>query len=138
MEMAIQNSEVNKEDIDYINAHATSTPTGDLAEINAIKKVFTNCPKEIYISSFKGSIGHMLGAAGACETLLTLLACKEKIIPSTKNLNEIDPAIVLSSNLKLNKDEIKINKRKMIALKNSFGFGGTNASLVVSSYSPDE
>ncbi len=96
-----------------------------------------NCQKEVYISSFKGSIGHMLGAAGACETLLTILACKEKIIPPTKNLNEIDPAIVLNSYLRLNRDEIKIKQRKMIALKNSFGFGGTNASIVVSSYSSD-
>ena len=135
--MAIDDSEIRKDDIDYINAHATSTPTGDLAEINAIKKVFTNCQKDVYISSFKGAIGHMLGAAGACETVLTILACKEKRIPPTKNLIEIDPVIELNSHLKLNKHEIAISKPKMIALKNSFGFGGTNASIIVSSYLPN-
>ena len=79
-------------------------------------------------------MGHLLGAAGAVETIFTILACKEKSIPSTTNLGEIDPEIVLNSFLKLNKKEVKLNSNKMIALKNSFGFGGTNASIVVSSF----
>lgn len=135
MKEAVNNSGIDLKNIDYINAHATSTPTGDLAEINAIKKLFENQNERlVHISSLKGSLGHLLGAAGAVETIFTILACKEKSIPSTTNLGEIDPEIVLNSFLKLNKKEVKLNSNKMIALKNSFGFGGTNASIVVSSF----
>ncbi len=137
MKLAVENSEVKLEDIDYINAHATSTPAGDIAEINAIKKLFKNendFKKTIYISSLKGSLGHLLGSAGAVETIFTVLACKNKIIPPTINLTEIDPEIKLDSFLKLNQEELYLNSNKIIALKNSFGFGGTNASLILSSF----
>ncbi|MEN8264831.1 MAG: beta-ketoacyl-ACP synthase II [Nitrospirota bacterium] len=125
---ALKNADVEIDEVDYINAHATSTPLGDKAEAEAVRKVFGRHAKDIYISSCKSMLGHMLGAAGAVETAITALSVKRGIIPSTINLENIDPEIDL--NLVLS----TVNKDITIALSNSFGFGGVNAVLVLRKY----
>ena len=127
MEAALQNGKINIEDINYINAHGTSTPLGDEIELNSVSKLFFNNIKEISMSSTKSSIGHLLGAAGAVEAIFCILSTYHDVIPPTLNLEEPcqDP-IKLDLVPNYSKDK-KVN----IALSNSFGFGGTNASLVV-------
>lgn len=122
---ALKNAKTNVEEIDYINAHGTSTPTGDAIELKAIEELFYN-NSNLSMSSIKGSIGHLLGAAGGVETIISILALKNNILPPTVNLeNPID-------NVKIDLVP-KIYKEKQLTkiLKNSFGFGGTNASLVI-------
>ena len=127
MEAALQNGKINIEDINYINAHGTSTPLGDEIELNSVSKLFFNNIKEISMSSTKSSIGHLLGAAGAVEAIFCILSTYHDVIPPTLNLEEPcqDP-LKLDLVPNYSKDK-KVN----IALSNSFGFGGTNASLVV-------
>lgn len=132
MKSAIHDAGIKLKDVTYINAHATSTPIGDSIELKAIKSVFHEHAKAIGISSTKGAHGHLLGAAGSLESVFTVLACRDGIIPPTINLNEpciegIDLKLVQKGN------QIWTNKRK-IALKNSFGFGGTNATLCFSEF----
>lgn len=143
MKLALENSNIKPEDVSYINAHATSTPAGDIAEITAIKRLFSNSKQTInhsvYISSLKGSIGHLLGAAGAAESAFTVLALKETILPPTINLNTIDPALNLDEMpfLKIVQNQkftLEKSTQRLIALKNSFGFGGTNAALCLSNF----
>lgn len=145
MNLALQNANVRPEQLTYINAHATSTPAGDLAEITAIKRLFKSQEaneNKIYISSVKGSLGHLLGAAGAAETILTILACKERVLPPSINLKNIDPQFKLDEvsclrivqNEKLILDSCLDESKRIIALKNSFGFGGTNVSLCLSNF----
>ncbi len=123
MEMAIK--DVNQ--IDYINAHGTSTPVGDVAELNAIKKVFDkNIP---YISSTKSLSGHSLGAAGVHESIYTLLMMNNNFICESANIDELD-----ENAQKMNIVEGRIDKEFETAMSNSFGFGGTNASLVFKKY----
>jgi 3-oxoacyl-[acyl-carrier-protein] synthase II len=114
-------------EIDYVNAHATSTPLGDLLEARAISQVFRET--RVGVSSTKGATGHLLGAAGAIEALFTVLSIKHDIVPETLNLDTLDPEIEQIPNL----DFIRGGARHKIvhrALSNSFGFGGTNASLL--------
>ena len=127
MEAALQNGKINIEDINYINAHGTSTPLGDEIELDSVSKLFFNNIKEISMSSTKSSIGHLLGAAGAVEAIFCILSTYHDVIPPTLNLEEPcqDP-LKLDLVPNYSKDK-KVN----IALSNSFGFGGTNASLVV-------
>ena len=127
MEAALQNGKINIEDVNYINAHGTSTPLGDEIELNSVSKLFSNNIKEISMSSTKSSIGHLLGAAGAVEAIFCILSTYNDIIPPTLNLEEPcqDP-LKLDLVPNYSKDK-KVN----VALSNSFGFGGTNASLVV-------
>ena len=135
MKIAMENSKVSYDDVRYINCHATSTPAGDLAEFRAIKKVFVNQKEKIFLSSLKGQLGHSLGAAGAVETALTLMACKEKIIPPSINIQKLEPEFETDSTLKIVQNKpLEFHKEKLIALKNSFGFGGTNVSLCLSSF----
>jgi len=116
-------------EVDYINAHATSTPLGDRAEVKAISDLFGEHATNLSISSTKGATGHLLGAAGVVEAIFTLLALKEGVIPPTLNLNKLDPEI----NPKLDYTPNVAKKRNIrVALTNSFGFGGTNAALVLS------
>ena len=135
MKAALRDSHIDYNDVQYVNAHATSTPIGDAIENRAIKKCFGDHAHNLKISSFKGSLGHLLGAAGAVETALTLLAIKNNIIPPTMNLDELDPEFEFdyvpneAISFELPKD-----KHKRIAIKNSFGFGGTNASLCLGEY----
>jgi 3-oxoacyl-[acyl-carrier-protein] synthase II len=133
---ALKNSNIEPNSVNFINAHATSTPTGDLAEIKAIKKLFGQNSNKIYISSFKGSLGHLLGAAGAAEIILTILSLKNRMIAPSANLDEIDPAFELTPNLEIvSKDKVILGQSsRIIALKNSFGFGGTNASICIGNY----
>ena len=136
MKAALRDSHIDYSDVQYVNAHATSTTIGDAIENRAIKKCFGDHAHNLKISSFKGSLGHLLGAAGAVETALTLLAIKNNIIPPTMNLDELDPEFEFdyvpneAISFELPKD-----KHKRIAIKNSFGFGGTNASLCLGAVS---
>ena len=125
MNEAIVNAEINPNQINYINAHGTSTPAGDIAETAAIKNVFKDSAKKIPISSTKSMIGHMLGAAGAVEAIFSVLAIRDQIAPPTINLDNQDPECDLDYVPNIARD-IKIET----SLSNSFGFGGTNGSLV--------
>jgi 3-oxoacyl-[acyl-carrier-protein] synthase II len=124
MKLAIEDAGLNSEDLDYINAHATSTPLGDKTETEAIKMVFGEKAGKIPVSSLKSMTGHMLAASGALEAAFTLLSMKEGVITPTINLKEHDP--------ECNLDHIKQTREAEIdvALSNSFGFGGVNAVLV--------
>ena len=137
MQLALNNSNLTTEDIDYINCHATSTPTGDMAEFNACKKLFENSNSQVNLSSLKGQLGHLLGAAGAVETVLTVLSCKNRIVPPLVNIDQLESSINDQSIIRVVQGEAQIinkHQKRMIALKNSFGFGGTNVSLCVSDY----
>ena len=125
MDNALRNAGLNREEVDYINAHGTSTPLGDVAETIAIKNCFGDHAKTVAISSTKSMTGHLLGAAGGVESVFSVLALRDQIAPPTINLFEPDPQCDL--------DYVPNAARKMkidVALSNSFGFGGTNGSLV--------
>jgi 3-oxoacyl-[acyl-carrier-protein] synthase II len=126
MENAIADAEVNKEEIKYINAHGTSTKAGDLAETMAIKKVFGSKAYDVAVSSTKSMTGHMLGASGSFETIVTALALDSQIAPPTINLDNPDEGCDLDYVANTARD-ISMD----YALCNSFGFGGTNGSLVL-------
>ena len=127
MQAAIINGGVDISEINYINAHGTSTPLGDEIELGAVKKLFQDNISNLSISSTKSSVGHMLGAAGAVEAIFSILAVGNDIIPPTLNLeNPCDSAEGIDL-VPLKAKEKKVN----IALSNSFGFGGTNASLIL-------
>lgn len=126
---ALRDAGLKPEDIDYVNAHGTSTPLGDLAESNAIARVFKNNLDKLNVSSTKSSTGHFLGAAGSLEVILSALALKNGIVPPTMNMENIDERIEpLGINLTLDK---AVKKDMKYALSNSFGFGGTNSSVIL-------
>lgn len=125
MTMALKHSNINVEDVDYINAHGTSTPMGDEIEIHGIKQLFGDHAYKLSVSSTKSSIGHLLGAAGAVEAIFSLLAIRDGVVPPTLNLDNPSPSCDIDLTPKVAK-----NKNIDIALSNSFGFGGTNACLV--------
>jgi 3-oxoacyl-[acyl-carrier-protein] synthase II len=125
MMAAIRRAGISAGDIDYINAHGTSTQVGDEIELKAVERVVGNAAAGISMSSTKSCIGHLLGAAGAVEAIFCLLAMRDEIVPPTINLD--NPSVTTAIDLVAN----KAKKRPInIALSNSFGFGGTNASLV--------
>ncbi len=127
MKRALEDGNLKPEDIDYINVHGTSTPLGDVAELQAVLKVFGNHAYDLNVSSTKSMTGHLLGAAGAVEALATILAVKNDMVPPTINLEDLDPAIDPKLKLTPNKAE----KRTVRAgLSNTFGFGGHNASVI--------
>jgi len=131
MRHAIQDAQINLNEVDYINVHGTSTPLGDIAEIKAIKSLFADHAYEINISSTKSMTGHLLGAAGVVEAIACIMAVKNNIVPPTINHETEDPEIDGKLNLTLNKfQEREVN----YALSNTFGFGGHNASLLVKKY----
>jgi 3-oxoacyl-[acyl-carrier-protein] synthase II len=126
MQTALKNASANPEDIDYINAHGTSTPLGDGIECGAVKRLFAPALDKISMSSTKSAIGHLLGAAGAVEAIYTIMAMKHGILPPTLNLHDVSESCQGIDLVPLKAKEKKIN----MALSNSFGFGGTNASIV--------
>lgn len=125
MRNALRDAGLNPESVDYINAHGTSTPAGDLGETQAMKTALGEHAYKVAISSTKSMIGHMLGAAGGIEAVLTVLSIKNQIAPATINLENQDPECDLDYIPNIARD-MKID----IAMSNSFGFGGTNGSLV--------
>ena len=125
MENALRNGKITSNDIQYINAHGTSTPAGDIAETIAVKTVFEGNAKKIAISSTKSMIGHLLGAAGGVEAIFSVLAIRDQIAPPTINLENQDPECDLDYVPNVAR-EMKIET----TLSNSFGFGGTNGSLI--------
>jgi 3-oxoacyl-[acyl-carrier-protein] synthase II len=125
MSAAIRRAGIQPGDIDYINAHGTSTPLGDEIELGAVERVVGNAAAKVSMSSTKSSIGHLLGAAGAVEAIYTILAMRDQIAPPTLNLD--NPSVETAIDLVPH----KARKREInVALSNSFGFGGTNASLI--------
>ncbi len=125
MESALKRAGANPEDIDYINAHGTSTPLGDEIELAAVERVFDGHSNGLAMSSTKSAIGHLLGAAGAVESIFSILAMRDGVVPPTLNLD--NPSV--DSNIDLVPHQAKEHPVKTV-LSNSFGFGGTNASLV--------
>ncbi len=125
MANALRNARLNPDEIDYINAHGTSTPLGDIAETVAVKRCFGDHAKRLAMSSTKSMTGHLLGAAGGIEAVFSALAVQRQIAPPTANLHHADPACDL--------DYVPLQAREMrirAALSNSFGFGGTNGTLI--------
>ncbi|MFT4771095.1 MAG: 3-oxoacyl-[acyl-carrier-protein] synthase II [Cryomorphaceae bacterium] len=127
MQKALRDAKINPEDVDYVNVHGTSTPLGDIAEIKAILKVFGHDAYKLNISSTKSMTGHLLGAAGAIESLACVMAIRDNVVPPTINHSEFDPEIDKKLNLTLN---VAQEREVKIAMNNTFGFGGHNASLV--------
>jgi 3-oxoacyl-[acyl-carrier-protein] synthase II len=127
MESAISDAGLRPEDVNYINAHGTSTPLGDIAETRAVRKVFGSHADRLAVSSTKSTTGHLLGAAGAVEAVFSVMSIRDQIAPPTINLDNQDPECDL--------DYVPNEARNMridAALTNSFGFGGTNGSLIFS------
>jgi len=129
MREAIRDGGIKLEDIDYINAHGTSTILNDLNETKAIKKLFGEHAYKLSISSTKSMTGHLLGATGALEAIVCILAIKNSIIPPTINLDEADPECDLNYTPK-----VAVNKSVNYALTNTFGFGGHNSTLLFKKY----
>lgn len=127
MRLALEDAELNIEDIDYINAHGTSTPLGDIAESKAIVKLFGEHAYKLNISSTKSMTGHLLGAAGAIEAIASILAVYNDIVPPTINHFTDDPEIDNNLNFTFHKSQ---KRTVRAALSNTFGFGGHNASLI--------
>ena len=127
MRAALQSATLNVDDVDYINAHGTSTPLGDEIELSAVKRLFGDHAYSLSMSSTKSSIGHLLGAAGGVEAIFSVLAIRDGVVPPTRNLDNPSPGC----DIDLVPHEAK-QRPVRVVLSNSFGFGGTNASLVFS------
>jgi 3-oxoacyl-[acyl-carrier-protein] synthase II len=126
MAAAMKRAGITAADIDYINAHGTSTPLGDEIELGAVERLLGNAASKVSMSSTKSSTGHLLGAAGAIEAIFSILAIRDNIAPPTINLD--NPSVETAIDLV----PYTARKREInIALSNSFGFGGTNASVIV-------
>ena len=128
MQAALKRANLNIDEIDYVNAHGTSTPMGDELELKAVERLFANRTKPLAMSSTKSSTGHLLGAAGAIEAIFSILAIRDNVVPPTLNLDNpsVDTQINLVPHLS---QSMNVN----VVLSNSFGFGGTNASLIFKS-----
>ncbi len=132
MQMAIRKAGIRPDQVDYINAHGTSTPINDPTETLAVKRTFGDHAARLAISSTKSMTGHLLGAAGGLEAGITALAIRDQIAPPTANHEAPDPACDL--------DYVPVTARPMTinyALSNSFGFGGTNGTLLLKRYEDD-
>lgn len=127
MKNCLENAGLNPEDVDHINTHGTSTPLGDVAELKAISEVFGSHAKSININSTKSMTGHLLGAAGAIESIASIMALEKGIIPPTINHETVDENIDPELNLTLNKAQKRDIK---VAMSNTFGFGGHNACVL--------
>ncbi len=125
MKNALKDAELNPEDVQYINAHGTSTPAGDVAETAALKLAMGKHAYDVMVSSTKSMTGHLLGAAGGIEAIFSILALRDQVVPPTINLDNQDPECDL--------DYVANTARQAklsVAMSNSFGFGGTNGTLV--------
>ena len=129
MKRAIEDAKIKPEDIDYINAHGTSTHLNDLYETMAIKTALGDASKTVMVSSTKGNIGHLLGAAGAIEAIFCTKAIEEKIVPPTINYKVKDE----ECDLDIVPNELR-NKDLKYVMSNSLGFGGHNASIILKKY----
>ncbi len=127
MQSAMRNAGINPEQVDYINAHGTSTPAGDIAETLAAKSAFGEHARKLVMSSTKSMTGHLLGAAGGVEAIFTILSIRDQVAPPTINLDNPDPECDLNY-VPHSAQEMKI----AVAISNSFGFGGTNGTLIFS------
>jgi 3-oxoacyl-[acyl-carrier-protein] synthase II len=132
MSRAIEEAEINRDKIDYINVHGTSTPLGDIAETNAILDLFNEHSYSLNISSTKSMTGHLLGAAGVVESIACIMSVKNNIIPPTINHFERDEKIDPKLNLTFNESQ---EKNVDFAISNTFGFGGHNASTLFKKFS---
>jgi 3-oxoacyl-[acyl-carrier-protein] synthase II len=124
---AIEDAGLQPEDVDYINVHGTATPLGDIAEVRGIRKVFGDHSYNMNISATKSMTGHLLGAAGAAESIASILAIKHGIIPPTINFEHEDPELDNKMNFTFNK---AVKRDISVALSNTFGFGGHNSSVI--------
>lgn len=127
MKQALKDSEMNPEEVDYLNTHATSTPVGDISETKAIVNVFSKNPENLHINATKSMTGHLLGAAGAIEAIICLKAINEGVIPPTINTENVDEEIPAGLNIVLNEP---LEKKIDIAMSNTFGFGGHNGIVI--------
>lgn len=127
MSDALKDARVGKDDVDYLNAHATSTPVGDLSETQAIGRLFGDTPPNLVISGTKSMTGHLLGAAGAIEAIASLMAIRDGIIPPTINTHNLDPAIPPGLRIQLGQ---ALERPVRVAMSNTFGFGGHNGIVV--------
>ena len=127
MQLALKEAGIPISKVDYLNVHATSTPVGDLSEINALRSVMGNEKSDMLISATKSMTGHLLGAAGAIEAVIALLAVKNNIVPPTINTKVIDPAIPSNMHIVI-KDAV--DHKVKVAMSNTFGFGGHNGIVV--------
>ncbi len=127
---ALEDAGINADEIDYVNAHATSTPLGDESELKAIARVFGE-RKNLNISGTKSMTGHLLGAAGAIEAIITVKALQENIVPPTINTDEVEPEWKDKFNLTLG---VAQQKEMKYAMSNTFGFGGHIASVLFKKY----
>ena len=127
MQMALRKAGISPSDIQYVNAHGTSTPLGDEIELGAVTRLFGNAAASLVMSSTKSSIGHLLGAAGAVEAIYSILAIRDGVCPATINLD--NPSVETQINLAAN---APVERKVDTVLSNSFGFGGTNSSLLLS------
>lgn len=129
MKHCLEDAKIKPEDVDYINAHGTSTPLGDIAEIRAIKKAFGEPAKRLLVSSTKSMIGHLLGAAGGAELIATILGMENGVVLPTINLDNQDPEIDLDC-----VPNVERKKDVKIALSNAFGFGGHNCTIAIKKF----
>jgi len=129
MAAAIRDAGIDAADVDYLNAHGTSTPAGDIGETNGIKRAFGDTAKDLIVSSTKSTTGHLLGAAGAVEAIFCALAIRDQVIPPTINLENQDPECDLDYTPNVARDA-----KVRTAISNSFGFGGTNGSLILKAF----
>ena len=127
MKMALNRAKLDPSEIDYVNAHGTSTPLGDEIELGAVKRLFGNAIANVSMSSTKSSIGHLLGAAGGVEAIFAILAMNDQVVPPTINLDNPSESCL---GVDLVPHQAKERQVRAV-LSNSFGFGGTNASLVM-------
>ncbi|MDR0306789.1 MAG: beta-ketoacyl-ACP synthase II [Chitinispirillales bacterium] len=127
METALNDSAINPGEVDYINLHATSTPAGDGPELGAVQRLFKNSLDKLHVSGTKSMTGHLLGGAGALEAAATILSIFNNTIPPTINTVNLDPALDIKVDITLGK---AVEKQMNVAMSNTFGFGGQNASTV--------
>ncbi|MEO4004892.1 beta-ketoacyl-ACP synthase II [Flavobacterium sp. CAU 1735] len=126
MELALEEAQLTPDQVDYLNMHATSTPVGDVSELTAVTKVFANSPN-LSVSATKSMTGHLLGAAGAIEAILSIKAINHGIIPPTINLDDVDPNIPEGIHIVANQ---ALEKKVDVAMSNAFGFGGHNGIVI--------